>query len=771
LIYFYDVESFPNLFTVTFLEDETEKFFQFVIGAGADDREKLVEFLDREILLVGFNSMSYDNAIIRYIVNAKSSKGLPEKIYNLSQRLINDACGRDDDIRELRYPRNAYYSWKSIDLFKVLNFDRMGVSLKQVAINLGHEIIQDLPLPYDHVVAEESEVSLILEYNKNDVRITKKLYYKVLSQIKLREEIGKLYNVDVSNASDSKTGNIILEHYYQEQLNVDINALRELRTKRDFVDLKECIPDVISFKTEELINLYEKIKNTRVYSFDDFKFEELLFYRGTGYSIGSGGIHSTEKSVRFDSSPEKKIISCDIGSMYPSCIIINKIHPEHLGLEFVDVLSTLTAERLSAKKVNKTKAEALKITVNGMFGKLNSDTFWLEDAKAMLSVTIAGQLYILMLIEELELSGIHCISANTDGIECEVPTAKEELYYTICNAWEQRTGFKLEYVEYKSYIKRDVNNYIAIGSKEVWFTHTWRTASRETGKVKTKGVFIPEVDIKKGYKHPIVPKAVYEYFVNNIPVEETIGNCKNILDFCISQKSAKEFTMEYKTPRGIEVLQKTNRFYISYSGGQLQKHHQDGRIIGLYAGKTVQILNIYDPSLPFENYNVNLSFYIKEAKDLIEEVVPTAVQETLFEMNQDFGKRTNFQGKEIVKKKGTTTSKKITEDEIRQADKKKLTYDVDPSLALVIDLNLKYAPTLTFYSLSKGTKTTFKISKKDFEKVKLSYGDVVRLDGFEKKPRYKKEGAAFVPVPGEFVWWVNRYSIVNDFSDFKRKVK
>ena len=168
-----------------------------------------------------------------------------------------------------------------------------------------------------------------------------------------------------------------------------------------------------------------------MFTFDKFKFEEVVRFKGTSYSIGSGGIHSMESACRSDKTPDKKIISCDIASMYPNCIIINNIYPEHLGEDFVKVLKILTAERVAAKKTNKTKADGLKISINGLYGKLNSDTYWLEDAKAMLRVTIAGQLYILMLVEMLEQNGIHCVSANTDGIECEVDIEKEELYYRI----------------------------------------------------------------------------------------------------------------------------------------------------------------------------------------------------------------------------------------------------------------------------------------------------------------------------------------------------
>jgi len=479
--YFYDVESFPNLFTVTFLSDE-EGIFQFVLGCGHNDYNDLVEFLSKDIYLIGFNNISYDNAVLRFIqLKYGYVPSLPKEIFELSKRLISDENRRDDDILKLRYPRDVFFSWSSLDLLKVMAFDRMGVSLKQVAINLKHELIQDLPYQYDYKIKTEDEIQTVLSYNLNDTRITRKLYFSIQPQIKLREEIGKIYGVDVSNASDSKMGNIILEHFYKEELGADIRALKDLRTKRALVKLKECIPSVTEFETKELNELKKEIGDTTVYSYNKFKFEKKIYFKGTRYSIGSGGIHSMEGACRFDETTDKKIISCDIASMYPSCIIINNIYPKHLGPDFVKIVSSLTAERLSSKKSNKVKADGLKISINGLYGKLNSDTFWLEDALAMLRVTIAGQLYILMLIEMLELSGIHCVSANTDGLECIVNRNKENEYYNICKQWEQKTGFMLEYTYYKSYIKRDVNNYIAVSID---------------GKVKTKGAFIPEIDLQ-----------------------------------------------------------------------------------------------------------------------------------------------------------------------------------------------------------------------------------------------------------------------------------
>jgi len=186
----------------------------------------------------------------------------------------------------------------------------------------------------------------------------------------------------------------------------------------------------------------------------------------------------------------------------------------------------------------------------------------------------------------------------------------------------------------------------------------------------------------------------------------------------------------------------------------------------------IQILNEYDPSKSFESYLVNKEWYIKEAKKMIEEIEPSVVQTSMFDNNIDFGKRTNFLGQEITKKKKGVSSvldKKITEKEVREANKRKLTYDVNAKYALVTGVDLKYSPSITFYSLSKGTEQKFKIKKGLFDGNPLRYGDIVSLNNFEKKNKFVKSGDGFKEVPNEYVWWIVDYEKINNVEEFKRK--
>lgn len=754
--YHYDIEVFPTFVSVTFMDDETWEVFQFSIGCGFDELGELKRFVSRNILLVGYNTISYDNPMLRFLLGEFYTANLTKQAFELSKKLISDYHRRDPEILALRYPRDMYYQWGFMDLMKIMAFDRFGVSLKHVAIVLKHERIQDLPYPYNHKITED-EVATVLDYNINDVIITKKLFDEIQPQIKLREEIGKLYHVDVTNASDSKMGNVILEHEYEQKLGANIRDLRELRTKRDKVSLGDCIPSNISFSTENLNSLLTEISETTVYA-PKFRFSKNVLFKGTGYSVGSGGLHSTEKSVRYYSNDDVKIITCDIASMYPTCMINNNIYPAHLGEEFVEILSTLTKERVQAKKSNPAKASALKITVNGIYGKTNSDTFWLEDAMAMLRVTISGQLYLLMLIEMLEEKGIHCISANTDGIECEVPKNSIDVYHYVCKEWEKKTNFVLEFGAYDVYVKRDVNNYIAVDAD---------------GKTKTKGAFVEELNLMKGYKHPIVPKAVNAYFTKGTPVKETIYACNDIFEFCISQKVGKEFEMEIATRDGVEKLQKTNRFFISSSGGKLRKRHKtDGRVLGLYVSVLVKLLNNYDKSIPFSKYDVNKMWYVLEAKSFIEEI--ETKQLDMFSMIDDFGKKENMFPKIIIPTKEQVAV--VKEKDIKEANIKRNIFNVDPKHLLVVEVNTEFSPRLKTYSLGNGKTGTIKIKKDIFKKSPVRVGDVIFVNTFDEVRKQKPDGTKnakgklnFVDAEG-FDYWATSYDLITNFSEFKRKL-
>jgi hypothetical protein len=607
--YLYDIEVFPNFFCSSFMNVQDQSIKTFVISwdLHIDEKDKLKKFIDEEVsMLIGYNNNYYDTPIMMQIFEY-TGNDINADIYSHSQKIISS--DRGENYSRLKTP------FAQQDLMKMYAFDKLGVSLKQCAINLKWKKIQDLPLPYDHIVTRE-DVETIIKYNINDVLITNELYKASQPLIQMREELGKMYDVDLLSASDSKVANVLLEKIYSEETGIDIKDLKNLRTKRDFLWLKDCICPGIKFKTKKLRDLKFELANQLVVSENNFAYKRQLQFGNNDFELGIGGLHSDDAPGKFISDEKYLIQDLDASSYYPSIIINNKIIPEHLNEKFIDVLKKITIERLEAKKSgNKIKADGLKITINSIFGKLGSETFWLEDAKAMLTVTVSGQLFLLMLIESLELAGIQVISTNTDGIVCKIPRTLISKYNEICEWWQKETGFQLEYTEYSLYIRSDVNNYIT---------------KKSSGETKEKGRYLKSLDLKKGYHYPIVPRCLYEYFVNDQDVDITLRNANDILDFCISQKSGHDFAMEFRVGDEITPLQKTNRFYISKSGGFIVKVNKvSGSEIGLYVGKFSKILNDHDKDLDISTYDIDYDFYKEEAQKYIDEIENAVYPEEL----------------------------------------------------------------------------------------------------------------------------------------------
>lgn len=145
----------------------------------------------------------------------------------------------------------------------------------------------------------------------------------------------------------------------------------------------------------------------------------------------------------------------------------------------------------------------------------------------------------------------------------------------------------------------------------------------ENGDVKLKGCF--EID-KEYHKDPsmrIVPIALKAYFVDGIPIEETIRNHKDIFDFCLRLKTNSSCTGIYKYLENGEIkeleLPRTTRYYISTNGGPIVKKFSDGRITGVNVGFNTTLFNTFIEK-DFSEYNINYRFYIQEARKIIDAI-------------------------------------------------------------------------------------------------------------------------------------------------------
>jgi hypothetical protein len=600
----FDIEVYKDLFCVTFANVESKDVKVFRVFDNVNESEELFEFLDDDKQLVGYNNIDYDNPVMQFLVQNRDWCTTRD-VFEFSSNLISLERGQTSkEIKEYKFTKTKY---SQIDLMKLIEVNGNVPSLKMVGIILHWHKVQDLPYPFDYRIKNWTEAEEIISYNLNDVLISDRLYEKLLPEIELREKLSAMYGLNLLSFSDSKIGDKLLEKFYCEKTGeTDVWKLRDKVTNYEKFYVKECLFDDIYFQTNYMKRMLREVGDTLVRTENNFAFTKSVTIGGVEYKFATGGLHSVDTPAKFVTNEDFVIRDVDFSSYYPSMMIKNKIFPNHISPLFIDILKEITEERIKAKKTDKVKAAGLKITINAIFGKLGFIGSWFRDSKAFLSVTVPGQLYLLMLIERFVLAGIQVISANTDGIVCRIPRKLEDTYYEIANNFSKEIGIGVEFTDYDVYYRRDVNNYL----------------SKKHDDVKTKGVYTPKAEIKKGYKYPVVPKAVYQYIVNDIPVEETIYNHKNILDFCASQKMGGEFVAQYHKDDGeIEELQKTNRFYISKSGGRLiKKSKKNGKEIGLYVGKNLRILNDFNENDPFENYDIDYGYYLEECHALIDDV-------------------------------------------------------------------------------------------------------------------------------------------------------
>jgi len=126
----------------------------------------------------------------------------------------------------------------------------------------------------------------------------------------------------------------------------------------------------------------------------------------------------------------------------------------------------------------------------------------------------------------------------------------------------------------------------------------------------------------KDWSMRIVPKALHLYYLDNIPIEETILNNyqADIYDYCLSFRAHagweiwREFVQDGDRFR--ERQQKTIRYYISKQGSTLlKKNTEDRREILLNVGKLATIFNRYEKK-EMKDYDIDYSFYIAEANKI-----------------------------------------------------------------------------------------------------------------------------------------------------------
>lgn len=627
--YVFDIESFNNFFSVYFKNVVTGEYKAFLIHGETNMFESLINFIysDEVEYLIGFNSLFYDDKMLSYMIENRVILHTYDSNY-----LTNILCKVSNHIiegnRELRIRKSKWY--KSVDLYKLLGFKRSNVSLKKAAVNMQWNTIQDLPFPPNSNIPTEA-VNEVLKYNKLDVDVTEALAWKEKNEIKLREFMSDKFDMEMYNADRTYLGKMIFMQKFNAKVppeyQIQFNDLRKWRTNRSQIPLKDVISDRWTFNRPEFNDILTTLKRTTVTIVDGkmrvwddeagkyTEFKHKATINNLELTIGLGGIHSNEKKIIIEADDDTFLCENDFSSYYPYLMVTLGICPEHflpVKDAFVATIKELIDERMFWKyhsnpnEETEMNADALKISINSLFGLLGSKYFAFFDFASVLGVTINGQLGILKGMEMCLEKGISTYSANTDGFVTRTSMENKDLLEGIIAELSALVECECEVSPYSKMINKDVNNYI------------WQTSE---GKIKQKGAFlkVEKRSLAQSTNHPIIVDAGNDYFLKGVDVEYTVNNCTDINKFTMTKRLGieKSTGLPYKlwtvdaSEYPVAEQQKTTRFYCSTEGYGLKRVgvNQSAYIV---KDQPVTIFNTFIEK-PFDEYKVDKNYYINQA--------------------------------------------------------------------------------------------------------------------------------------------------------------
>jgi hypothetical protein len=436
-----DVECYENYFEVGFLSYKTGRVAVFILTPTQRMDLQRLKWMTQNFTLVTFNGQHYDIPMLSFAVAGHDNKVLKQ---------ISDAIIVYDE-----NPRDIMRSWKvrklQCDHYDIREVCPLSGSLKAYGGRVGVPKMQDLPFhPATWLTPDQMLVTTW--YNVNDMQTTAFVRSYLNEPMDLRIKMSKEYGVDLRSKSDAQIAEAVIS--------MQLEVMTGRRPTRPEIEIgtvyRYRVPDYMRFTTPAMQEVLDKIRNTMFVVGADGRIAKPPELDGLQvrianavYTLGIGGLHSTEKNTAHRAVGGYKIEDIDMASFYPYIMLNQGLYPQHLGPEFLAVFKRIVETRIAAKKAgDKATANSLKITINGTYGKLGSpySVFYAPDL--LTQVTLTGQLSILMLIEFLEAYGIQVISANTDGIAVKYHESQTELKKQVVEMWSRMVQFEPEETPY-----------------------------------------------------------------------------------------------------------------------------------------------------------------------------------------------------------------------------------------------------------------------------------------------------------------------------------
>ena len=481
MLNFYDFEVFKHDWMVVVINPVTHD--ERVIINDADALTALYEEHKREIW-VGYNNLHYDQFIFKGIL-----------------------CGFDPKAINDFIIAEGHKGWQYSSLLRKLymvNYDvfhpRTDRGLKTHEAYLGNDICETtVPFDIDRKLTD-AEIAETVKYCRHDVEQTIEVFMQRKSEFDARMDLLKMFNLPLVylGKTDAQLTAIIL------------GAERPARPRDDEFDIVP-LPCLDLGPYDFIRSWYLDPANQDYSATLDFDIA------GCPHKCAWGGLHGAIAQY----AGEGYFINVDVESYYPAEMIAHELLSRNV--QDPSKFKGIRDHRIELKHAKDPRQKALKLVVNGTYGASKDKFNALYDPRQANMVCVNGQLMLIDLMHKLVRDvGAEIIQSNTDGVLIRMPDGFDggpDAFYDrvddVAYEWEHRTGMGLEFDEFTRVYQKDVNNYVLVAAD---------------GSMKTKGAYVKKLG-PLDYDLAVVNKALVEFMVHGVPVEDTIAADDDLIDY------------------------------------------------------------------------------------------------------------------------------------------------------------------------------------------------------------------------------------------------
>lgn len=480
MLLFFDAEVYPHDWLFVIIDPASQEKHVFI-----NDARVLASFYEQHLdhIWVGYNNRHYDQYILKGILCGFNP-------HEISKFIISE-----------KKPGWRFSSLLS--RIKLNQFDVMTTthSLKELEGFMGHDI-RETTVSFDtNRKLTTREIDALVSYCTHDVQETMEIFLYRKEEFDSQIALLKTFNLPKAYISKTKA-----------QLAAVILRANRINRSDEF-DL--ILPDTLRIKKYRHVVDWYKDSNNHNY---DNLLETTI--SGVPHIFAWGGLHGARDQYQ----DEGVLLNVDVASFYPSLMLEYDFLSRNV--EDPKLYREIYEERLRLKAEHNPMQLPYKIVLNAAYGAMKYQYNNLYDPRQANNVCVGGQLLLLDLIEQLEPQWT-LIQSNTDGLIGKIKRQRDlDTIKAICYEWETRTRMRLEFEIFQKIYQKDVNNYIII---------------REDGSYESKGAYVKKLNAIDN-DLPIVNMALKEYFINKIPVEKTINNCRELMMFQNVVKVTNKFS-------------------------------------------------------------------------------------------------------------------------------------------------------------------------------------------------------------------------------------